>query len=77
MLSARGMALKPLAAGNHLVVDHGDLVVKHGYWRWPERELQGNAIDFFMAVEGRTFHQAMEILSGEEKAPENPSELPS
>lgn len=77
LLNARGIAVKPLAAGNYLLVEHGDLIVKHGYWRWPSRGLQGNAIDFFMAVEGRTFNQAMQVLCGADKVPENRAKLPS
>jgi type II secretory pathway predicted ATPase ExeA len=30
----------------------GDLIVKDSYWRWPERNLAGNAIDFCMRVLG-------------------------
>ena len=37
----------------------------------------GNAIDFFMAVDGRTFNQAMEILAAAPSTDENRSELPS
>jgi hypothetical protein len=34
------------------------------YWRWPERDLAGNAIDFGMIVLGLSFHDTMrEILT--------------
>ena len=40
------------------------LIVKDSYWRWPQRNLSGNAIDFFMRVLGLSFHDAMcEITS--------------
>jgi len=77
LLCAQGRQLKALPAENFQVADCGDLIVKHSYWRWPSRGLEGNAIDFFMAVEGKTFNQAMAILCGAEKVPENRSELPS
>ena len=84
VLRARGLQLKPLSGGNFLVVEHHDLIVKHGYWRWPSRDIDGNAIDFFMLVEGKSFHQAMKILAkgrDQDKKPlgrfENPSKLPS
>jgi hypothetical protein len=38
------------------------LVVKHNYWTWNEKNTAGNAIDFFTQVEGKNFHQAMEII---------------
>ena len=31
---------------------------------WPERNLAGNAIDFFMRVLGMSFHDAMRALTG-------------
>jgi hypothetical protein len=37
---------------------------KDSYWRWPERDLAGNAIDFFMRVLGLSFHDAMRQITG-------------
>lgn len=37
--------------------------VKDSYWRWPERDLSGNAIDFLVQVLGRSFHDAMRELT--------------
>jgi len=43
--------------------NHPGLVIKESYWRWPERNCAGNAIDFLVQVFGLTFHEAMrEIL---------------
>ena len=40
-------------------------LVKDSYWRWPQRQMAGNAIDFFMRVLGLSFHDAMrQIASG-------------
>jgi len=82
VLRARGLQLHPLPDGNFRLAEHGDLVVKLCYWRWPSRGLDGNAIDFFMLVEGKSFNQAMETLTGtrnQDKPPrgrfENRSEL--
>jgi len=36
----------------------------HRYWRWPERNLAGNAIDFFMRVLNLSFHDTMRHISG-------------
>ena len=40
------------------------LIVKDSYWRWPERNLAGNAIDFHVQVLGLSFHDAMRQLTG-------------
>ncbi len=38
--------------------------VKDSYWRWPERNLAGNAIDFHVQVLGLSFHDAMRQITG-------------
>ena len=38
-------------------------MVKDSYWRWPEREPGGDAIDFLVQVLGRSFHDAMRELT--------------
>jgi len=37
---------------------------KDSYWRWPEPNLAGNAIDFFVQVLGLSFHDAMRRITG-------------
>jgi hypothetical protein len=39
------------------------LIVKDSYWRWPERNLAGNAIDFHVQVLGLSFHDAMRLIT--------------
>ena len=63
LLRQRGYPLRERPGENFLVQDHQDLVVKNSYWVWPSRQLKGNAIDFFMLVEGRSFQETMEILA--------------
>lgn len=63
LLQSRGLQLKPLTNNNYLVAEYDDLVVKKSYWRWPSRAIGGNAIDFFMLVEGKTFNQTMRVLT--------------
>ncbi len=41
-----------------------NLIVKDSYWRWPERNLSGNAIDFFVRVVGRE-HASSEQSDGQ------------
>jgi hypothetical protein len=45
-------------------VAYPGLLLKDSYWRWPERNLAGNAIDFFMRVLGPSFHDAMRQIIG-------------
>ena len=60
LLRARGMELRELEAGNFtLPQTHNGLLLKDNYWRWPERQLAGNTIDFFTQILGLTFHDAM------------------
>jgi hypothetical protein len=41
----RGFALLEHGGANFDVREHPGLIVKDSYWRWPERAMQGNAID--------------------------------
>lgn len=59
LLQKRGLQLVPREAGNFILPAYPGLIVKDSYWRWPERNLAGNAIDFFMRVLGLSFHEAM------------------
>ena len=59
LLQRRGLQLVELPAGNFELVAYPGLLVKDSYWRWPGRDLAGNAIDFFMQVLGLSFHDAM------------------
>jgi hypothetical protein len=63
LLRERGYPLRVMPAGNFLIEDHQDLVVKDSYWVWPARTMKGNGIGCFMLVECRSFHEAMEILA--------------
>ena len=61
LLLRRGLVLREREAGNYEVVKYPGLIVKRSeeaysslvivkdsYWRWSERNLSGNAIDFFV-----------------------------
>jgi hypothetical protein len=73
--AARQAALVPLLrkarlellehpVGNFELRAYPGLLIKDSYWRWPERDLAGNAIDFFMRVLGLSFHDAMRQITG-------------
>jgi hypothetical protein len=51
-------------AGNFILPAFPGLIVKGSYWRWPQRNLSGNAIDFFMRVLALSFHQTMNQITG-------------
>ena len=49
--------------GNCRVPDFPGLIVKESYWRWPERNQSGNAIDFHTQILGWSFHDTMRALT--------------
>ena len=63
LLQMRGLQLLEREAGNLSLPAYPGLIVKDSYWRWPERNLAGNAIDFFMRVLGLSFHDAMRQIT--------------
>ena len=64
LLQQRALQLSEQAAGNFLLPAYPGLIVKDSYWRWPERNLAGNAIDFFVQILGLSFHDAMRQITG-------------
>lgn len=50
LLEKRGLHVMESGGGNYTVREHPGLVIKDAYWRWPERNLSGNAIDLCMQV---------------------------
>jgi hypothetical protein len=63
LLQRRGLQLRERDAGNYELPDYPGLIVKDSYWRWPERDLAGNAIDFCMKVLRLSFHDAMREIT--------------
>lgn len=59
LLRKRGFQLIELPAGNFEMPAYPGLLIKDSYWRWPQRQLAGNAIDFCVKVLGLTFNDAM------------------
>lgn len=64
LLRQRGLQLIELPAGNFELAAYKGLLLKDSYWRWPQRHLAGNAIDFFVQVLGLSFHDAMRQITG-------------
>ena len=65
MLQKRGLQLIEKEAGNFELSAFPGLIVKESYWRWPQRDLAGNAIDFFVQVLNMNFHDAMRQIIGQ------------
>jgi hypothetical protein len=64
LLEKRGLQLIAREAGNFILPAFPGLIIKDSYWRWPERNLDGNAIDFHVQVLGLSFHEAMRQITG-------------
>ncbi len=64
LLQRRGLILVERDAGNFELPSHPGVILKDSYWRWPERHLAGNAIDFHVQVLGLSFHDAMRQITG-------------
>jgi hypothetical protein len=64
LLEKRGLEIIAREADNFILPAYPGLVVKDSYWRWPERNLAGNAIDFHVQVLGLSFHDAMRQITG-------------
>lgn len=63
LLAKRGHQLIETGGGNCLVPAFPGLIVKASYWRWPERNQSGNAIDFHVQVLDLSFHAAMTAIT--------------
>ena len=65
LLQKRGLQLIELPADNFEVAAHEGLLAKDSYWRWLQRNLAGNAIDFFVQLLGLSFNGAMRQSTGQ------------
>ena len=63
MLQLQVLRLRESETGIEAVDDHPGLIVKESYWRWPERNLSGNAIDFCMRLLDLSFHESMHQIT--------------
>ena len=63
LILKRGLDLRDRGGGNMEIAQYPGLVVKASYWIWPEREMSGNTIDFFVKVLGASFNNAMREIS--------------
>ena len=64
LLVRRKLTLIEREADNFEIAEYPGVIVKDSYWRWPKRDLAGNAIDFFTKVVGMNFRDAMRFIVG-------------
>jgi len=64
LLKKRGIQIVERPAQNVELPAFNGLIVKDSYWRWPQQNKCGNAIDFFMQVLGLSFNEAMRQIIG-------------
>ena len=64
LLHKRGLQLIQKEAGNFELSAFPGLILKESYWRWPQRNLEGNAIDFCVLILKLSFHDAMGQILG-------------
>jgi len=63
LLQKRNLDLILKEAGNVELSAYPGLIVKESYWRWPQRNMAGNTIDFLVQVIGLSFNQAMREIT--------------
>ena len=63
LLRKQDLELIELPAGNFELRAYPGLLLKDNYWRWPQRQLSGNTIDFFVRVLGLSFNDAMRKIT--------------
>ena len=74
LLERMGYRLSQTGNGNYLVAGlAGEVVIKQHYWVCLEDGASGNAIDFLVKLQGKSFSDAMRLLC-ERAAHEQPVE---
>jgi hypothetical protein len=68
LLIQRGYRLHHTGDDNYAIISGDsripdDIVIKESYWISKSRNLSGNAIDFFVMLEGLPFYKAVEIIA--------------
>jgi hypothetical protein len=63
LLIANGLHLRETGEENYRISEHPGIVVKRSFWRDPDSQRAGNAIDFFVCVLGMSFHEAMQEIT--------------
>lgn len=63
-LRSKGVELKRKGIGSYCLAEHDSLVITGFKWNWFSKGMSGNALDYLVKVEGMTFKDAVEVLTG-------------
>ena len=65
-LHSRGYRLIKSSPHEYRLEEHDSLVISKNKWHWFSRDIGGNTLDFLIRYEGKSFREAIEILTGRE-----------
>lgn len=65
-LQSRGYRLIKSSPHEYRLEEHDSLVISNNKWHWFSRDEGGNTLDFLIKYEGKSFREAIEILTGRE-----------
>ena len=65
-LQSRGYRLIKSSPREYRLEEHDSLVISNNRWNWFSRDIGGNTLDFLIKYEGKSFGEAVGILTGKE-----------
>lgn len=65
-LQSRGYRLIKSSPHEYRLEEHDSLVISNNRWHWFSKDEGGNTLDFIIKYEGKSFREAIEILTGRE-----------
>jgi hypothetical protein len=63
-LHLQGYQLIKSSAREYRLLEHDSLVISNNRWNWFSRDIGGNTLDFLVKYEGKSFNEAVGILTG-------------
>lgn len=65
-LHSQGYRLIKSTPREYRLEEHDSLVISNNRWHWFSRDMGGNTLDFLIKYEGKSFNEAVGILTGRE-----------
>lgn len=65
-IHSQGYRLVKSSVREYRLLEHDSLVISNNRWHWFSRDLGGNTLDFLVKYEGKSFNEAVGILTGTE-----------
>jgi hypothetical protein len=65
-LHSQGYHLIRSSHREYRLEEHDSIVISNNRWHWFSRDTGGNTLDFLIKYEGKSFREAVEILTGKE-----------